>query len=178
MRARARACRSSANSSSRRGGCAGRVIAITGTKGKSTTTTLTGGCSKRGFRVKVGGNIGVPLERQVDDSTADTLHVVEASSFQLEATDTFHPWIAAALNFSADHLDQHPTVEAYAAAKRESSRNQDGDDWAVVNADDAPARGAGAPSARARRVHYGLALRGDGVQRGRRRDRRAARTAT
>ena len=96
----------------------GRVIAITGTKGKSTTTTLTGRMLEAsGFRVTVGGNIGVPLSDQVDDSTPDTLHVVEASSFQLEATDPFHPWIAALLNFSPDHLDRHPTVEAYAAAK-------------------------------------------------------------
>ena len=64
-----------------------------------------------GLQRVVGGNIGVPLSAQVDDSTTDTLHVVEASSFQLEATDTFHPWIAAALNFSPDHLDRHPVVE-------------------------------------------------------------------
>src|SRR6188508_475073 len=112
----------------------GRVIAITGTKGKSTTTTLTGQMlESSGFKVKVGGNIGVPLSDQVDESTTETLHVVEASSFQLEASDTFRPWIAAALNFSADHLDQHPSVEVYAAAKRRIFRNQDGSDWAVVN---------------------------------------------
>ena len=61
---------------------------------------------------------------QVDDSTPDTLHVVEASSFQLETTDTFHPWIAVLLNFSPDHLDRHPTVEAYAAAKARIFRRQ------------------------------------------------------
>ena len=72
----------------------------------------------------MGGNIGVPLSEQVDDSTPDTLHVVEASSFQLEATDTFHPWIAALLNFSPDHLDRHPTIEAYAAAKARIFANQ------------------------------------------------------
>ena len=92
----------------------GRVIAITGTKGKSTTTTLVGRMlSAAGRRVLVGGNIGVPLSAQVDDSTEDTLHVVEASSFQLETTDTFHPWIAALLNFSPDHLDRHPSELAY-----------------------------------------------------------------
>ena len=62
-----------------------------------------------GFKVMVGGNIGAPLSAQVDDSTPDTIHVVEASSFQLETTDTFHPWIAVMLNFSPDHLDRHPT---------------------------------------------------------------------
>jgi UDP-N-acetylmuramoylalanine--D-glutamate ligase len=140
----------------------GRVIAITGTKGKSTTTTLAGRMlESSGFRVKVGGNIGVPLSDQVDESTEDTLHVVEASSFQLEAADTFHPWIAAALNFSADHLDQHPSVDAYAAAKRRIFRNQDASDWAVVNAED-PGAQALAAGAKARRVSYGLALRGDG----------------
>ena len=140
----------------------GRVIAITGTKGKSTTTTLAGRMlEKSGFQVLVGGNIGVPLSTQVDASTPDTLHVVEASSFQLETTDTFHPWIAALLNFSPDHLDQHPTVEAYAAAKQRIFARQTHDDVAVINADDAPARalGRGTP---ARRVPYGLTLEGDG----------------
>ena len=140
----------------------GRVIAITGTKGKSTTTALTGRMLEAaGFKVTVGGNIGAPLSAQVSESTPDTFHVVEASSFQLEASDTFHPWIAAALNFSADHLDQHSSVEAYASAKRRIFRNQDGSDWAVVNAED-PGAQALAAGAKARRVNYGLALRGDG----------------
>ena len=115
----------------------GRVIAITGTKGKSTTTALTGRILEAaGFKVTVGGNIGAPLSAQVWDSTPETLHVVEASSFQLEQIDTFHPWIAVMLNFSPDHLDRHPTVEAYAAAKARIFENQDQSDWAVVNADD------------------------------------------
>jgi UDP-N-acetylmuramoylalanine--D-glutamate ligase len=119
----------------------GRVVAITGTKGKSTTTTLTGRMLEAsGVRVRVGGNIGVPLSAQVDDSTPDTVHVVEISSFQLESTDRFHPWVAALLNFSPDHLDRHPTVEAYAAAKARVFRRQGPDDWAVVNADDPAAR--------------------------------------
>ena len=140
----------------------GRVIAITGTKGKSTTTTLTGQMlEKSGFTVLVGGNIGVPLSSQVDQSTPDTVHVIEASSFQLETTDTFHPWIAALLNFSPDHLDQHPTVEAYAAAKRRVFARQTHDDVAVINAEDPPAR-ALARGVVARRVAYGLALDGDG----------------
>ncbi len=115
----------------------GRVIAITGTKGKSTTTELTGRILEAaGFKVSVGGNIGAPLSAQVSSSTPDTLHVVEASSFQLEQIDTFHPWIAVMLNFSPDHLDRHPTVEAYAAAKARIFENQQPADWAVVNADD------------------------------------------
>jgi UDP-N-acetylmuramoylalanine--D-glutamate ligase len=140
----------------------GRVIAITGTKGKSTTTTLTGQMLQAaGFDVKVGGNIGVPLSSQVETSMPDTLHVVEASSFQLETTETFHPWIAALLNFSPDHLDQHPTVEAYAAAKQRIFRRQDAEDYAVVNAEDLPAR-ALARGVAARRVPYGLTLETDG----------------
>jgi len=115
----------------------GRVIAITGTKGKSTTTALTGRILETaGFKVTVGGNIGVPLSAQVSQSTPDTLHVVETSSFQLEQIDTFHPWIAVLLNFSPDHLDRHPSVDAYASAKARIFENQEAGDWAVVNADD------------------------------------------
>jgi UDP-N-acetylmuramoylalanine--D-glutamate ligase len=115
----------------------GRLIAITGTKGKSTTTALTGRMLEAaGFRVTVGGNIGAPLSAQVSESTPDTFHVVETSSFQLEQIDTFHPWIAVMLNFSPDHLDRHATVEAYAAAKARIFENQDTRDFAVINADD------------------------------------------
>ena len=115
----------------------GRVIAITGTKGKSTTTELTGRILEAaGFAVMVGGNIGRPLSAQVSGSTPETLHVVETSSFQLEQIDTFHPWIAVMLNFSPDHLDRHPSVEAYGAAKARIFENQEPGDWAVVNADD------------------------------------------
>ena len=114
----------------------GPIVAITGTKGKSTTTTLVGRMLEAaGRRVMVGGNIGYPLSAQVDASTADTVHVVEASSFQLETTDTFKPWIAALLNFSPDHLDRHPDEAAYAAAKMRIFANQESQDWAVVNAD-------------------------------------------
>ncbi len=134
----------------------GRVVAITGTKGKSTTTTLVGRMlATAGRRVLVGGNIGVPLSSQVDHSTEDTVHVVEASSFQLETTETFRPWIAALLNFSPDHLDRHPDEAAYGRAKSRIFANQAGDDWAVVNADNAPALVLAA-SARARRLQYAV----------------------
>jgi UDP-N-acetylmuramoylalanine--D-glutamate ligase len=114
----------------------GPIVAITGTKGKSTTTTLVGRMLEAaGQRVLVGGNIGVPVSAQVEASTADTVHVIEASSFQLEATDRFRPWIAALLNFSPDHLDRHPNEAAYAAAKLRIFANQGSQDWAVVNAD-------------------------------------------
>lgn len=151
----------------------GKVIAITGTKGKSTTSTLTGRVLQAGgFRAVVGGNIGLPLSAQVEASTPDTLHVVEASSFQLEETDTFHPWIAVLLNFSADHLDRHGTEARYAAAKARVFANQTPEDWAVVNADD-PAALALARGARARRLAFGLetaldegiAIEGDAIVR-------------
>jgi UDP-N-acetylmuramoylalanine--D-glutamate ligase len=134
----------------------GPIVAITGTKGKSTTTTLVGRMLEAsGRRVLVGGNIGVPVSAQVEASTADTVHVIETSSFQLETTDTFRPWIAALLNFSPDHLDRHPDEASYAAAKRRIFANQGGDDWAVVNADSAEAT-AMAMNVRARVVSYGV----------------------
>jgi len=115
----------------------GRMVAITGTKGKSTTTELTARILEAaGFTVMAGGNIGAPLSAQVATSTPETVHVVEASSFQLEQIETFHPWIAVMLNFSSDHLDRHPTVHAYGAAKARVFENQDASDWKVINADD------------------------------------------
>jgi UDP-N-acetylmuramoylalanine--D-glutamate ligase len=134
----------------------GRVVAITGTKGKSTTTTLTGRMLEAGgHRVLVGGNIGVALSAQVDASTADTIHVVEASSFQLETSDTFKPWIAVLLNFSPDHLDRHADAAEYGAAKARIFANQGPEDWAVLNADDAPSREI-AQHARARRLLFAM----------------------
>ena len=134
----------------------GPIVAITGTKGKSTTTTLVGRMLEAsGRRVLVGGNIGVPLSAQVDASTKETVHVIEASSFQLEATDRFRPWIAALLNFSPDHLDRHPDEASYAAAKRRIFANQRPEDWAVVNADSAEATRM-AINVRARVVRYGV----------------------
>jgi UDP-N-acetylmuramoylalanine--D-glutamate ligase len=115
----------------------GRVIAITGTKGKSTTTALTGRMLEAaGFKVTVGGNIGSPLSAQVSTSTPETFHVVETSSFQLEQIATFHPWIAVMLNLSPDHLDRHADFASYAAAKGRIFENQDAGDYAVINADD------------------------------------------
>jgi UDP-N-acetylmuramoylalanine--D-glutamate ligase len=143
---------------------AGRMIAITGTKGKSTTTTLAARMLREaGIDAPAGGNIGVPLSAQVVASQSRSIHVVEVSSFQLERTDTFHPWIAVLLNFSADHLDRHASIEEYGAAKARVFANQTTEDWAVVNADD-PAALALAKDARARRFDFGLASApGDGV---------------
>jgi UDP-N-acetylmuramoylalanine--D-glutamate ligase len=134
----------------------GRIVAITGTKGKSTTTTLTGRMLEAGgHRVLVGGNIGNALSAQVDESTEDTIHVVEASSFQLESAETFAPWIAVLLNFSPDHLDRHASVEEYAAAKARIFEHQEADGWAVLNADD-PASLSVASVARSSRLLFSL----------------------
>lgn len=134
----------------------GRIVAITGTKGKSTTTTLTGRMFQAGgFKALVGGNIGTPLSSQVDESTPETFHIVEVSSFQLETTDTFHPWIAVLLNISPDHLDRHPSMEEYGAAKARMFANQTERDWAVINADD-PQALALARLGRARRLLFAI----------------------
>lgn len=115
----------------------GRVIAITGTKGKSTTTTLVGRMLEAaGKHVLVGGNIGVPVSAQVEASTDRSVHVVEVSSFQLATTTTFRPWIAVWLNLTDDHLDRHASMQEYGDAKARIFANQVPSDFAVVNADD------------------------------------------
>jgi UDP-N-acetylmuramoylalanine--D-glutamate ligase len=134
----------------------GRIVAITGTKGKSTTTTLTGRMfDAGGLTAIVGGNIGTPLSSQVSASTPETFHIVEVSSFQLETIETFHPWIAVLLNLSSDHLDRHGSMEAYAAAKARIFENQTEDDFAVVNADD-PQTLAMARVSRAKKVMFSV----------------------
>jgi UDP-N-acetylmuramoylalanine--D-glutamate ligase len=114
----------------------GTVAAVTGTKGKSTTTAALGAMlAEAGGDVRVGGNIGQAVTGLVDGATDATTFVLEVSSFQLEGTDTFHPKVAVFLNLSADHLDRHASFEEYAAAKARIFANQTKDDWAVVNAD-------------------------------------------
>ena len=115
----------------------GRIVAVTGTKGKSTTVVLVGRMLDAGGRRSVvGGNIGVALSSQVEASTPDAVHVVEVSSFQLELTDAFRPWIAVCLNLSPDHLDRHASFAEYAEAKGRIFANQTSDDAMVINADD------------------------------------------
>jgi UDP-N-acetylmuramoylalanine--D-glutamate ligase len=132
----------------------GRIVAITGTKGKSTTATLAGQMLEAaGLPTLVGGNIGRPLSAQVALSTPETIHVVEVSSFQLQTIETFHPWIAVLLNFSPDHLDRHASIEEYARAKARVFENQDEGDWMVINGDD-PAALVLADRGRARRIRF------------------------
>jgi UDP-N-acetylmuramoylalanine--D-glutamate ligase len=114
----------------------GPVAAVTGTKGKSTTTAALGAMlGEAGRDVRVGGNIGQAVTGLVEGATDETVFVLEVSSFQLEGTDTFHPRVAVFLNLSADHLDRHASFEEYAAAKGRIFANQTSDDWAVVNAE-------------------------------------------
>ena len=134
----------------------GRVVAVTGTKGKSTTVVLLGQMLKAGgCVVLVGGNVGTALSAQVEESTADTIHVVEVSSFQLELTTTFQPSIAVLLNLYSDHLDRHESYTAYVAAKARIFANQTTSDTLVVNADD-PEVLRLASCGKAHRVSYAL----------------------
>ena len=134
----------------------GRVVAVTGTKGKSTTTVLLGQMLEAGgCLVLVGGNVGTALSTQVERSLPAAIHVVEVSSFQLELTTTFRPWIAVFLNLYADHLDRHADIDTYAAAKARLFANQRSSDTLVVNADDPDVLRL-ARNSRARRVSYAL----------------------
>ena len=115
----------------------GQVIAITGSNGKTTTTTLTGEVvAAGGLQSLVGGNIGTPAITFVDQSSPSTWVVLEISSFQLETIETFRPQIAAILNITPDHLDRHGSMDAYIAAKARIFENQTDKDFAVLNMDD------------------------------------------
>lgn len=112
------------------------IIAITGTNGKTTTTTLLGEILKKeGIKVFVGGNIGTPLIEYADDDSAD-LVVLEVSSFQLETTSHFHPFGGVILNITPDHLDRYKSMEEYASVKMRLFEKQETFDFAVLNADD------------------------------------------
>jgi UDP-N-acetylmuramoylalanine--D-glutamate ligase len=117
----------------------GEMIGITGSNGKTTTTTLVHHILKTaGKQALLAGNVGTPLIACVDEMNAETISVVELSSFQLELIDKFRPDIGVFLNLTPDHLDRHKTMRAYAAAKARIFENQTELDAAVLNADDAP----------------------------------------
>jgi len=121
----------------------GRILAITGSNGKTTTTALTGEIlAEAGIETQVGGNIGVPVVDLIEKSSDNSWSVLEVSSFQLESTDLFHPQIAVILNITPDHLDRHGTFENYALAKERISRAQTAADFLVLNADNVPAAAA------------------------------------
>lgn len=115
----------------------GRVAAITGTNGKTTTTALVGEILKARYQsVFVVGNIGIPFTSVALDTEEDSVIVAEISSFQLETTEEFHPVVSAVLNVTPDHLDRHGTMEAYGAAKLSISKKQTREDKIILNYDD------------------------------------------
>ena len=131
----------------------GKILAITGSNGKTTTTALLGAILKEaGIPALVGGNIGVPVVSLIDESTDDTWSVLEVSSFQLESTQEFHPNIAVILNITPDHLDRHGSFENYARAKERIFAALNHDDAVVLNADNA--RTAQAASRSSARVYW------------------------
>jgi UDP-N-acetylmuramoylalanine--D-glutamate ligase len=126
----------------------GHTLAVTGSNGKTTTTTLLGEILKAGgLPTLVGGNIGLPVVALIDDSAEDTWSVLEVSSFQLETTEQFHPRIAVILNITPDHLDRHGSFENYSAAKERIFAQQTVADCLVLNADNTPCVAAAARSA-------------------------------
>lgn len=118
--------------------CKAPIIGITGSNGKTTTTSLIGEILKTKYpNAFVGGNIGIPFSDKADKLTSDDFAVLELSSFQLEHIQTFHPHVAVLLNFTPDHLDRHHSFRAYVDAKCKIFANQKKDDYIVYNADDA-----------------------------------------
>ena len=116
----------------------GKVFAITGTNGKTTTTTLVGDIMKAYYeKVFVVGNIGNPYSIEALETTEKSVTVAEISSFQLETAVTFKPAISAILNITPDHLNRHHTMENYVAAKESVTKNQTGEETCVLNYEDA-----------------------------------------
>jgi UDP-N-acetylmuramoylalanine--D-glutamate ligase len=115
----------------------GKTIGVTGSNGKTTTTSLIGHILREsGVPVQVGGNIGVPVTAMIDAAREDGWNVLELSSFQLETITHFRAHIALALNVTQNHLDRHHTFERYAAAKGRIFETQQAGDYAVLNAED------------------------------------------
>lgn len=115
----------------------GRYVAITGTNGKTTTTTLVGEIYKEsGRKTEVVGNIGVAVISKAIQADADSWLVTEVSSFQLETIDRFRPVVSAILNLTPDHMDRHKTMENYGRAKAAVFKNQTEDEYCVLNYDD------------------------------------------
>jgi UDP-N-acetylmuramoylalanine--D-glutamate ligase len=148
----------------------GRLIGITGSNGKTTTTSLIEHILRNaGFSTILAGNIGTPLISRVELSSDQTIAVAELSSFQLELIESFRPNISVFLNLTPDHLDRHRTLESYGRAKARIFENQTEADFAVVNADD-PAATPYAPTkpqvfwfSRKQRVTQGAFVREDEI---------------
>ena len=115
----------------------GKIVAVTGTNGKTTTTALTGFLIGKKYKnTLIGGNIGIPYTEICLKSTDDGVTVAEMSSFQLDTTDTFHPYISMILNITPDHLDRHHTMENYINAKLNCTKNQTGSELCILNYED------------------------------------------
>jgi UDP-N-acetylmuramoylalanine--D-glutamate ligase len=148
----------------------GRLIGITGSNGKTTTTALIEHILRSaGFPTILAGNIGTPLISCVEQTNDQTITVVELSSFQLELIETFRPNISVFLNLTPDHLDRHGTFKSYGAAKARIFENQTEADFAALNADD-PATASLVPSkphvywfSRKQRVAQGAFVRGSEI---------------
>ena len=122
----------------------GRIVAITGTNGKTTTTALTGEILASCFSdVRVVGNIGIPYTSVAAETTEETVTVAEISSFQLETTQEFCPKVSAILNITPDHLNRHHTMECYIATKERITERQGADDTCVLNYEDEVLRAFG-----------------------------------
>ncbi|MBN2468312.1 MAG: UDP-N-acetylmuramoyl-L-alanine--D-glutamate ligase [Deltaproteobacteria bacterium] len=140
------------------------IIAVTGTNGKTTTTSLIADMLRRsGFSVFMGGNIGIPLITFVYDRLQADYVVAELSSFQLETIDAFRPHVAVLLNITQDHLDRYATFGDYCAAKFRIFMNQRADDFAVINSDDARCSGVIAKLAAQTVPFSGVPFKGEGV---------------
>ncbi|MGB7761410.1 MAG: UDP-N-acetylmuramoyl-L-alanine--D-glutamate ligase [Bryobacteraceae bacterium] len=147
----------------------GRTIAVTGSNGKTTTTSLIGHILRAaGLETQVGGNIGTPVTAMIATSREDGWNVLELSSFQLETTADFHAHVGLALNVTENHLDRHHTFENYAAAKARLFRNMTAGDFAILNADDPVTAGYASQTAATverfsgtRAVERGAHLRGE-----------------
>lgn len=117
------------------------IIAITGTNGKTTTSSLVAHLAKEtGKKVFLGGNIGIPLVKVAFEAPPNSLIVSEIASSQLEFIHHFRPWVAILLNFSEDHLDRYGSLENYRKAKSRIAENQIENDWIVRNLDDSWSR--------------------------------------
>lgn len=149
----------------------GEMIAVTGSNGKTTTTTLLGEImAASGRPTLVGGNIGRPVVDMAAETTAETWSVLEVSSFQLETIETFRPHIALMLNITPDHLDRHGSFADYAAAKARITENQTPGDFLVLNAEDVEAQKVAAKTdaqifwfSPRRQVKQGAFVHGDSV---------------
>lgn len=149
----------------------GEILAITGSNGKTTTTTLLGEILRAAGRpTLVGGNIGRPVVEMVAASTPESWSVLEVSSFQLETIEAFRPRIALVLNITPDHLDRHGSFASYAAAKARITENQTPDDFVVLNAEDKPTQMVAAQTkaqvfwfSPSRQVKQGAFVHGDGL---------------